>query len=137
MAVDESKDDTMARSDIRLATCSSSVHASNRSTEASSIDDDSDLDELSEHGDRERTFELEDLTRNASASSLQGSAFRDGYRKANMDEEKTPQRRKSKKARFLLYTPDEERAVLGKLDRRLVLFMALLYMLSFLDRSSK
>lgn len=37
---------------------------------------------------------------------------------------------------FHLYTPDEERAVVRKLDRRLVLFMALLYMLSFLDRSS-
>ena len=35
------------------------------------------------------------------------------------------------------YTPDEERIVVKKFDRRLVLFMALLYMLSFLDRSSK
>ena len=31
----------------------------------------------------------------------------------------------------------EEHAVVRKLDRRLVLFVALLYMLSFLDRSSK
>ena len=37
---------------------------------------------------------------------------------------------------FMLYTPDEERAVISKLDRRLVLFVAFLYMLSFLDRSS-
>lgn len=37
---------------------------------------------------------------------------------------------------YELYTPDEERAVLRRLDRRLVLFMGLLYMLSFLDRSS-
>lgn len=37
---------------------------------------------------------------------------------------------------FMLYTPDEERAVVRKFDRRLVLFMALLYMLSFLDRSN-
>ncbi|KAL1843364.1 hypothetical protein VTJ49DRAFT_1951 [Mycothermus thermophilus] len=36
----------------------------------------------------------------------------------------------------LLYTPDEERAVVRLLDRRLVLFLALLYMLSFLDRSN-
>jgi hypothetical protein len=34
------------------------------------------------------------------------------------------------------YTPDEERAVVRKFDRKLVLFVALLYMLSFLDRSS-
>lgn len=38
---------------------------------------------------------------------------------------------------FELYTPDEERAVLKKLDTRLVLFMSFLYMLSFLDRSSR
>lgn len=38
---------------------------------------------------------------------------------------------------YELYTPDEDRVVLKKLDRRLVLFMALLYCLSFLDRSSE
>lgn len=38
---------------------------------------------------------------------------------------------------FTLFTPDEEAAVLRKFDRRLVLFIALLYMLSFLDRSSR
>lgn len=37
---------------------------------------------------------------------------------------------------YQLYTPDEERAVIRKFDRRLVLIVALLYMLSFLDRSS-
>lgn len=35
------------------------------------------------------------------------------------------------------YTAEEERAIVRKFDRRLVLFVALLYMLSFLDRSSK
>ena len=35
------------------------------------------------------------------------------------------------------YTAEEERRVVKKFDRRLVLFMALLYMLAFLDRSSK
>lgn len=39
-------------------------------------------------------------------------------------------------AGFRLYTPDEERGVVGKFDRRLVGFVALLYMLGFLDRSS-
>ncbi|KAF1994422.1 MFS general substrate transporter [Amniculicola lignicola CBS 123094] len=37
---------------------------------------------------------------------------------------------------YELYTPDEDREVLKKLDRRLVGFMALLYCLSFLDRSN-
>ncbi|PSR78006.1 major facilitator superfamily domain-containing protein, partial [Coniella lustricola] len=36
----------------------------------------------------------------------------------------------------LVYTLDEERAVVRKFDRRLVLFVALLYLLSFLDRSN-
>ena len=34
------------------------------------------------------------------------------------------------------YTDEEERTVLRKLDRRLVLFLSLLYLLSFLDRSN-
>ena len=34
------------------------------------------------------------------------------------------------------YTEEEERAVIRKFDRKLVLFLALLYMLSFLDRSN-
>ncbi|KAJ8606699.1 hypothetical protein MRB53_040781 [Persea americana] len=37
---------------------------------------------------------------------------------------------------FELYTPDEERRVRRKLDLRLVVFVALLFMLSFLDRSN-
>ena len=36
-----------------------------------------------------------------------------------------------------VFTTDEEKAVVRKLDRRLVLFIAFLYMLSFLDRSSE
>ncbi|TGO46584.1 hypothetical protein BOTNAR_0578g00040 [Botryotinia narcissicola] len=37
---------------------------------------------------------------------------------------------------YQLYTPDEERIVVRKFDRKLVVFVALLYMLSFLDRSN-
>lgn len=39
-------------------------------------------------------------------------------------------------ASFQLYTPDEEQVVVRKFDRRLVVFLALLYMLAFVDRSS-
>ncbi|POR39352.1 Uncharacterized protein TPAR_00457 [Tolypocladium paradoxum] len=39
-------------------------------------------------------------------------------------------------ASLQLYTPDEDLAVRRKFDRKLVLFVALLYMLSFLDRSN-
>ena len=37
----------------------------------------------------------------------------------------------------VFYTQAEEASVIRSFDRRLVLFIALLYMLSFLDRSSK
>ncbi|EPE28238.1 MFS general substrate transporter [Glarea lozoyensis ATCC 20868] len=37
---------------------------------------------------------------------------------------------------YKLYTPDEEREVVRIFDKKLVLFVALLYMLSFLDRSN-
>lgn len=39
-------------------------------------------------------------------------------------------------ASYKLYTPDEEAAVRRKFDRKLVLFVSLLYLLSFVDRSS-
>ncbi|KAI1179459.1 major facilitator superfamily domain-containing protein [Nemania sp. FL0916] len=39
-------------------------------------------------------------------------------------------------ASFQLYTPDEEAAVVRKFDRRLVVFLAFCYMLSFVDRSN-
>ena len=72
-----------------------------------------------------------------------------GYDHDNYDSEdeesrsrgRTPRRRReasviSTASSFQLYTPDEEKAVVRKFDRRLVVFVALLYMLSFLDRSN-
>ena len=44
---------------------------------------------------------------------------------------------KDDKESFNQFTLDEERNVVQKFDRHLILFLALLYMLSFLDRSSK
>lgn len=44
--------------------------------------------------------------------------------------------RSTRHRRRLAYTAEEERAVVRKFDRRLVLFVALLYMMSFLDRSN-
>ncbi|KAK4041364.1 high-affinity nicotinic acid transporter [Parachaetomium inaequale] len=46
------------------------------------------------------------------------------------ERESRPRRRRQ------LYTPEEEQAVVRKFDRRLVVFVALLYLLSFLDRSN-
>ena len=44
--------------------------------------------------------------------------------------------KRMRKAHDPSYDRKEERVILKKLDRNLVLFLALLYMLSFLDRSS-
>lgn len=89
----------------------------------------------------EDDYELEDL----SSHSPNGLKSQDGYDprfNESEDEEKgsdfEKRRRESDSTvhSFMLYTPDEEKAVIKKFDRRLVLFVALLYMLSFLDRSS-
>ena len=89
----------------------------------------------------EDDYELQDL----SSHGPNGLKSHDDYEPRfddPEDEEKTPDfgkpRRESDSTvqNFMLYTPDEEKAVIKKFDRRLVLFVALLYMLSFLDRSS-
>lgn len=73
-----------------------------------------------------------------------GSTFDPEFEDSHSDEEeKSPIFLRSRRASastlqsFMLYTPDEERSVVSKFDRRLVLFVAFLYLLSFLDRSSR
>lgn len=89
----------------------------------------------------EDEYELEEL----SSQGLNGLKSQDGYDPRfdeSEDEEKGSDLKKRRRESnstihsFMLYTPDEEKAVIKKFDRRLVLFVALLYMLSFLDRSS-
>ena len=66
--------------------------------------------------------------RKARDSSLYSGAFPDEDHRENVED--SADEGKS-------YAVEEEKAVVGKLDRHLVLFIAFLYMLSFLDRSSK
>ena len=81
------------------------------------------------------TFELEaaasswrqKLPRNVSDASLQSTLS--GDRPSKHSEQDLAENSNT-------FTADEERAVVRKLDRHLVLFLAFLYMLSFLDRSS-
>lgn len=61
----------------------------------------------------------------------------DGFEGDLDRDSRSVQRRRSSVASFQLYTPEEEKAVVRKFDRRLVAFLSLCYMLSFLDRSSK
>ena len=89
----------------------------------------------------EDEYELADLSSHAS----NGLKSQDGYdprfdesedEEQGSDFEKRRRESDSTVHSFMLYTPDEQRVVVKKFDRRLVLFVALLYMLSFLDRSS-
>lgn len=64
-----------------------------------------------------------------------GEAYDKGY-ESETDFFK-PRRRGAGSGASAGYTAEEEKEVVKKLDKRLVLFLALLYMLSFLDRSSK
>lgn len=75
---------------------------------------------------RHRVEGLESLGDNASDDGTPGNARRC---RSSHSSESTIQT-------FQLYTPDEEKAVVRKLDRNVVFFMSFLYLLSFLDRSS-
>ena len=94
--------------------------------------------DMDERGDLDRNFELKDLTRVPNDSKYLRPTFGPEFADAHSDEEeRSPRTSVSTLQSFMLYTPDEEKSVISRFDCRLVLFVALLYMLSFLDRSSK
>ena len=106
--------------------------------------DDSDIDDLdlvSEagrggHGD---VYEMRERTASGSAVALWDETEPAlGRRKKGIghDHDHDSDSGGDSVASFQLYTPDEEAAVRRKFDRKLVVFVALLYTLSFLDRSS-
>lgn len=109
---------------------------------SSSMGVDSDSEDSRRIDGREEDFELSDLSHVPSGSTAQERDFDLGFEDWESEGEKDGKFRKTRRASastvqsFMLYTPDEERTVIKKFDRRLVLFVALLYMLSFLDRSS-
>jgi len=106
-------------------------------------DDDDEASDIDILEDLDRNFELKNIIKDPDAPEDRASTSHDEYpEEDDSDEEKATQSLRDRRLSggtdhsFMLYTPDEERTVLRKFDRRLVLFMALLYMLSFLDRSS-
>jgi len=131
------------------------LHHGNRSRhtviqEEGSLSPDLDMDPDSDDGrsndgvdGREENFEMRDLSHVPSGSITREDVFdpdSEGWKsegERNREFSKTRRASASTVQSFMLYTPDEERAVIKKFDRRLVLFVALLYMLSFLYRSSK
>ena len=86
-------------------------------------------DQQDNHAERPESIALTDLNPRYPLQPLHQSDDRD-------DDEDEQEDDNSSVESFELYTPDEEKSLLRKLDTRLVLFLALLYMLSFLDRSS-
>ena len=93
-------------------------------------------------GNDDGEFELEPvsswrpkLPRTASDSSLLSEAK--SYQSAGEHVEHVEHIDASETESVKTFTADEEKAVIRKVDRHLVLFLAFLYMLSFLDRSSK
>ncbi|MCJ1266741.1 hypothetical protein MMC22_006626 [Lobaria immixta] len=90
-------------------------------------------------GRAEEMFEMEDLTkssgypRHSDVTSLY-DVDDEGSEKENSAVDRRDNN--SVDQNFTLYTPDEEQSVIKTFDRRIVLFIALLYMLSFLDRSN-
>ena len=120
-----------------------SGESSTRMTPESDSEDEHDLDDLEETGG----YELQDLGKERHKAPRTGSSKEQATAGADEDDESDYEEedgalrgrgssRATSVASFELYTPDEERRVRRKLDTRLVLFVALLYLLSFLDRSN-
>lgn len=122
----------------------SSHHINFSRTSYTDSEDDVDYPRKSGRKGPTEDFELEDLSHARGVSDDNESPFDPELELEDWqsDEETSVIYGKARRASastvqsFMLYTPDEEKSVIKKFDRRLVLFVALLYMLSFLDRSS-
>ncbi|KAI9732309.1 MAG: hypothetical protein M1834_001516 [Cirrosporium novae-zelandiae] len=115
------------------------VHSDSASTSPEIIDEEEFHPNPVAVEDDNEGYEMREI----SGSSKKGYYGLDGSDSDSDDEDETDEHEPIKRRRtgssaqsFELYTPDEERAVVRKFDTRLVLFMAFLYMLSFLDRSN-
>lgn len=119
-----------ARTSDEMPLSPNSSSTSNARLTPDSDSEDSDLD----MGDVGESFKLQHRPRDAE----KGDIAEDGEEDSEEEYHDRGGRRASVSTThsFQLYTPDEERAIVKKFDRKLVLFVALLYMLSFLDRSS-
>ncbi|KAF4998863.1 hypothetical protein FDECE_11676 [Fusarium decemcellulare] len=102
--------------------------------------DDSDDEDLRSAVGGSETYELRERDRDGSRDRVGGGASAIWDAEAEVDDAHPlvgrRQRSPGSVASFQLYTPDEDLAVRRKFDRKLVLFVALLFMLSFLDRSN-
>ena len=97
-------------------------------------DDDLDLDVAAEDGP-DQTFQLRNILK--FSDRFEESKPRRPKSRENDEFEDDREHRRPSNATSQSFTPDEERRVIRLLDRKLVLSVAGLYMLSFLDRSSE
>jgi len=131
--------------DNTIATSSQESAASTRFTPTTDSDEeeeeeDDGLDDL----EREHGFELSEVGEDGRRLQASRASTRAGGKYGGVEEDDDDDdanrprrhRRHSSALSFELYTPDEERRVRRKLDTHLVLFVALLYLMSFLDRSN-
>ena len=136
------------RSEAGPSSTSTTSPPSQLTPESESDEEESDLEVYAaDEYIKGEAHELKALRRDSSASTLGEeneddlfNAEREGYAKeeGREGEEKLSQwKRRQRRKRRLRWTEEEEQAMVKKFDRRLVLFLALLYMLSFLDRSSE
>ena len=87
-------------------------------------------------------YEMKDLSKPINGNTAQSHEYEEDL-KDSLSEgsekivlHKTRRGSASTTQSFMLYTPDEEGTIINKFDCKLVLFVAFLYMLSFIDRSS-
>lgn len=126
----------------RTANSNSTPSPSAKYTPESDSESDSDFGGSLYHAESEETFRLKrSRWREAAEPEPLLSSGRTYGNSLNEVEKQleNPHERSSQSAvprRSAFWTSDEERVVVKKFDRRLVLFLALLYLLSFLDRSN-
>jgi hypothetical protein len=105
-------------------------------TTPESDSDDSDVESVPALRGGGHTFELRKLRNSSEKGSHHGSFDREDASSADDSEKEDVRPVRRIGSRSKEYTHEEEQAIVRKFDRRLTLFIALLYMLSFLDRSS-
>jgi hypothetical protein len=105
-------------------------------TTPESDSDDSDVESVPALRGGGHTFELRKLRNSSEKGSHHGSFDREDASSEDDSEREDVRPVRRIGSRSKEYTHEEEQAIVRKFDRRLTLFIALLYMLSFLDRSS-
>ena len=102
--------------------------------------DDSDIESIVELRTGEHNLELPELRKLRNSSEKRSQHRDEGHEDSFSDDDSEkehirPMRRVGSRSKE--YSNEEEKVIVRKFDRRLTLFIALLYMLSFLDRSSQ